>query len=331
VEERIFSILFMPELLIIQAFSLGGVAHGLQVAASIKAQQPGWNISWIVRDLFAPLMRASTVVDRVYVFRRHDGARSFLRLMREVRRKEFDVVMDMQGLLRSGLMAKWSRAKRKIGRSDAREGAAMLYGEQVPLPAAGAESPEAEILLQFCTVVQARPELNGPLQFREMDQLNLDFMEPRRGRAPVLIFPDSRRQERKWNGFPEFSALLARESGRKVVWAGANYLPCRESFPEGSFVNLTGNTSLVSLAALIKRSDWVISNDSGPMHFAAALGVKVLGLFGPTDPQRFGPYPLSWPTNHVIKAPLGDLRLLAAKEVYARFKRLEEPAPATAF
>ncbi len=119
----------MPELLIIQPFSLGGVAHGLQVAASIKAQQPGWNISWIVRDLFAPLMRASTVVDRVYVFRRHDGARSFLRLMREVRRKEFDVVMDMQGLLRSGLMAKWSRAKRKIGRADAREGAALLYGE----------------------------------------------------------------------------------------------------------------------------------------------------------------------------------------------------------
>ena len=76
--------------------ALGGVAHGLQVAASIKAQQPGWSISWVVRDIFAPLMRASTVVDRVYVFRRHDGARSFLRLMREVRRKEFDVVMDMQ-------------------------------------------------------------------------------------------------------------------------------------------------------------------------------------------------------------------------------------------
>ncbi len=315
----------MPELLVIQPSSLGGIAHGLQVVASIKAQQPGWRVSWIVRDIFAPLLRASTVVDQVYVFRRHDGARAFLRLIREVRLREFDVVFDMQGLLRSGVMARWSRAKRKIGRRDAREGAGLLYHERVPLPPAGELAHEAEILLQFCPAVGARVELSGPLRFREMDQLNLDFMAPHRGRKPVLMFPDSRRPERKWDGFPAFSVLLARESGRKVVWAGANYLPCRENFPDGTFVNLTGNTSLTSLASLIGRSDWVISNDSGPMHLAAALGVKTLGLFGPTDPQRFGPYPLNRPTNHVIQAPLGDLRLLPARDTFARFKRFDEP------
>ena len=88
-------------------------------------------------------------------------------------------------------------------------------------------------------------------------------------------------------------------------------------------MNLTGNTSLASLAALINRADWVISNDSGAMHLATALAVKTIGIFGPTDPQRYGPYPLNSPTNHVIKAPLGDLRLLAAKEVLERFKRHE--------
>ena len=74
---------------------------------------------------------------------------------------------------------------------------------------------------------------------------------------------------------------------------------------------------------MIGRAEWVICNDSGPLHLAAALKVKTLGLFGPTDPRRFGPYPLNSPTNHVMQAPVGDLRLLSARDVYARFARLE--------
>ena len=95
----------------------------------------------------------------------------------------------------------------------------------------------------------------------------------------------------------------------------------RGAYPPAQFFNLTGNTSLVSLPALIKRADWVISNDSGPMHLAAALGVKVVGIFGPTDPRLFGPYPLTAPSNVVITAPVGDLKLLSAKDVYARFQK----------
>lgn len=313
----------MPELLVIKPSSLGDIVHALQVVAALKAQQPAWRVSWIVRDIFAPLVRASTVVDQVYVFQRHEGVRGFFQLMREVRQREFDVVMDMQGLLRTGLMTYRARAKRKIGRSDAREGAGLLYSEKVPLPSGGELSHALEILLQFCPAVQARPELQGPLKFREMERLNLDFMQPRHGLRPILMFPDSRREEKKWNGFAQLSSLLVREAGRKVVWAGNAYIPCKEVFPEGAFLNLTGNTSLTSLAAIVAKADWVVSNDSGPMHLAAALGVKTLGIFGPTDPRLFGPYPLNAPTNFVIQAPVGELRNLPAKEVYARFRRIE--------
>jgi ADP-heptose:LPS heptosyltransferase len=262
-------------------------------------------------------------VDQVYVFRRYGGARGFVSLMREVRRKEFDLVLDMQGLLRTGLMARWSRGKRKVGRSDAREGAGLFYREKVPLPADGTRSHVLEILLQFCQTVGAEPRLTGPLRFRELERLNLGFMEPRKGVRPVLIFPDSGESTKKWNGYAQLTAQLIREAGRKVVWAGNNYLPCRESFPDGSFVNLTGNTSLTSLPALLAKSDWVISNDSGPMHLSAAMGLKTIGLFGPTDPQQYGPYPLKSPTNYVIQAPVGDLRLLSAKEVFYLFNRIE--------
>lgn len=313
----------MPEMLIIKPSALRDIVHGLQVAASIKAQRPEWRISWIVRDIFAPLVRSCAAVDEVYVFRRNAGARGFLHLMREVRRKEFDLVLDLQGLLRTGLMTKWARGRRKAGRSDAREGAGIFYSEKVPLPAAGSSSHVLEILLQFCTMVGAEPRLTGPLSFRELERLNLSFMEPRKGIRPVLIFPDSGQSNKKWNGFGQLSALLIREAGRKVVWAGNNYLPCKESFPEGAFLNLTGNTSLTSLPALLAKADWVVANDSGPMHLAAAMGLKTIGLFGPTDPRQYGPFPLKSPTNYVIQAPVGDMKLLSAKEVFYLFNRIE--------
>jgi ADP-heptose:LPS heptosyltransferase len=313
----------MPEMLIIKPSALRDIVHGLQVATSIKAQRPEWRISWIVRDIFSPLVRSCAAVDQVYVFRRDEGARGFLRLMREVRLKNFDVVLDLQGLLRTGLMTKWSRGKRKIGRTDAREGAGMFYDEKVPLPAGGSQAHVLDILLQFCATVGAEPRLVGPLRFRELERLNLSFMDPRKGVRPILIFPDSGQSTKKWNGYAQLTAQLIREGGRKVVWAGNNYLPCKESFPDGSFVNLTGNTSLTSLPALLHKADWVISNDSGPMHLAAAMELKTIGLFGPTDPRQYGPYPLKSVKNYSIQAPVGDMKLLSAKEVFYLFNRIE--------
>lgn len=313
----------MRELLIIQTSPLGDIVHALRLVATLRAQQPDWRVSWIVQDIFAPLVRANSVVDQIHVFRRFGGVGGFFRLMKEVRQRKFDVVLDLQGLLRSGVMIKWARGHRKIGRSDPREGAGLFYKEKAPLPPGGRLSHPMDIFLQFCPLLNAAPELAAPLQFRDMEQLNMSFMQSHRGLPPVLLFPDSRRERTKWGGFAPLTALLIRELGRKVVWAGSKYLPCRESLPDGTFVNLTGNTSLVSLTALINRADWVISNDSGAMHLAAALGVKTIGIFGPTDPQRFGPYPLNSPTNHVIKAPLGDLHLLSVKDVLERFRRIE--------
>lgn len=314
----------MPQLLIIKPSAFRDVVHGLQVAASLKAQRPDLQISWIVRDIFEPFVRTCEVVDRAYIFRRSEGLQGFLKLMREVRPTLFDYVFDMQGLLRTGLMTWRTRARLKVGRSDAREGATFFYQKKVPLPPDGEQGHPIDILLQFCPVLEASPELRGELRFREASGLNLNFVYGRHGQKPILIFPDSPRTEKRWNGFRQFTDLLLRDgSGRKIIWAGNSLVSYRESFPEGQFLNLTGNTSLASLAALVRRSDWVIGNDCGPLHLAAALGVKTLGVFGPTDPRLFGPYPVNSTTNHVVQAPVGDLRLLTAKDVYARFARLD--------
>jgi heptosyltransferase-1 len=310
----------MTELLIIKPSSLGDIVHALQVATSLKAQCAGLRISWVVREMFAPIVRACEAIDHVYVFERAAGAKGFLKLTKEIRKTKFDYVFDMQGLLRTGLMTSRALAKKKVGRCDAREWSGMFYDEQVALPPDGKRSHAIDILLQFCPVLGAKPELRGVLKFREVDSLNLRFADGRGGSKPIVMFPDSRRAEKCWSGFKQLTEMILREDKtRKVVWAGSNYVHDRGAYTAEQFFNLTGNTSLVSLPALIKRADWVISNDSGPMHLAAALGVRVVGVFGPTDPRLFGPYPLNAPTNVVVQAPVGDLKLLTAKDVYARF------------
>ncbi len=310
----------MTELLIIKPSSLGDIVHGLQVATSLKAQVNGLRISWIVGDVFAPIVRACEAVDHVYVFERKGGTKGFLKLMKEVRKTKFDYAFDFQGLLRTGLMMSRAHAKVKVGRSDAREMSGMFYNRKVPLPPDGKRSHAVEVLLQFCPVLGAKPELRGALKFREVDALHLSFAEGRGGAKPFLMFPDSRRAEKCWGGFKQLTEMILRENrSRKVIWAGNNRVQDRNAYPAEQFLNLTANTSLVSLPALIKRAEWVITNDSGPMHLAAALGVRTLGIFGPTDPRLFGPYPLTSPTNFVVQAPVGDLKLLSAKDVYARF------------
>ncbi len=313
----------MTELLVIKPSSLGDIVQALRVATALKAQRDGLRISWIVREMFAPIVRACEAVDRVYVFERRAGAKGLLKLMREVRATKFDYVFDMQGLMRTGFMTSRTRAKHKVGRTDAREWSGVFYHERVPLPPQGRRSHSLDILLQFCTVLGCKPELRGTLKFREVDSLNLKFADGRGGSRPYVLFPDSRRPDKKWGGFKQLTDMILREDrSRKVVWAGSNFLPDRGAFPAAQFLNLTGNTSLVSLPALLRRADWVVSNDSGPMHLAAALGVRVFAIFGPSDPVLYGPYPIGAPSNHVIQAPVGDLKLLSARDVYARFQKI---------
>src|SRR5882672_2872832 len=155
----------MTELLIIKPSSLGDIVHGLQVATSLKAQVNHLRISWVVREIFAPIVRACEAVDQVYVFERNGGAKGFLKLMREIRRTKFDYVFDMQGLLRTGLITSRTLAKHKVGRTDAREMSGVFYDEKVPFPPGGRRSHAIEILLQFCPVLKAKPELHGRLKF----------------------------------------------------------------------------------------------------------------------------------------------------------------------
>ena len=116
----------MKQVLIIKPSSLADIVHGLQVATSMKAQVEDLRLSWIVRDIYAPIVRACSAVDHVYVFERKGGAKGFVKLIRDIRKTKFDYALDMQGLLRTGLMTSRIKAEHKVGRSDAREMSGMF-------------------------------------------------------------------------------------------------------------------------------------------------------------------------------------------------------------
>ena len=305
----------MPRLLIIKPSSLGDIVHGLQFVASLQAQQPGWRVDWVAREIFAPLVQRARGIDRVHVFARRGGLRAFFQLLRQLRSTRYDAVFDLQGLFRSGLMTAAACAPRKVGRSDAREGARLFYGETVPLPPGGARSHALEILLQFAPVLGAETELRGQVAFTSDHRATFASLATLRQR-PVLIFPESRRPEKNWPAFLELTTVWLADPARPpVVWAGSEPVVADSGWPAERFVNLTGQTKLEELPELLQRGRLVVGNDSGPLHLAAALGVPVLALFGPTDPRQYGPYPPGTPGRAVLRAPGGDLTQLSVHAV----------------
>jgi len=305
----------MPRVLIIKPSSLGDIIHGLQVAQSLRAQAPAAQVDWVVATAFAPLVRACPVVDHVYEFRRQEGWGAFLSLIKDIRGETYDWALDLQGLARSGMLLLAAKATHKAGRADGREGAWFMARRHPKLPLRGRHAHALDILRQFLPLMGFDAGLSeAPLEFlpAERPALSPEFAR----RAPVVMFPDSRVKKKEWPGFYELTTrLLKSQPEVPIVWAGSSGPEPELAWPEERFANLLGRTGLEQLPELIASARLVICNDSGPMHLAAAMHRPVVALFGPTDHERFGPYPLMSPRHTIIRAPEGKLAKLSVDTV----------------
>lgn len=318
----------MTDVLIIKPSSLGDILNGLQLAATLKAGVPGIRITWVVADAFAPVVQDCLVVDRTLVFKRRGGLPAFVRLLREIRAERYDVVLDLQGLARSGLMTAAARSPLKVGRSDAREGAGWFYHTRVPLPEGEWREHSVAILLEFCRVFKLPIRLAGRVEFRPPDEFRYpEALATGGGRGPVVMFPDSRGADREWPGFAELTRrFLADRPHARVVWAGQKALPTPEGLPADRFINLMGRTTLPEVIALIPQSSVVVANDSGPMHLAAALGARTLSLFGPTRARMRAPYPPNGDLHRCLESPNGRMAGLAVEPVLVALRSAWEAA-----
>ena len=301
------------QILILKPSSLGDIICALPVAQSIRDQNPDAVISWVVKSRFRDIVeRCPTVNGEIIEFRHQSGPRGLLELwrtIRTVRARHFDAVLDFQGLLRTGLMAAASHSPLKLCNGDAREGSRLASHQVVPFPTGGKNTNAIERLLQFLPAIGLEPSLRSPIRIQGD---SLDSVDPRlAGTRPVVMIPNSRGQERQWPGFPELTVqLLQNSSEATVVWDSHIAWDDPPTEHKDRFFNLTTCTSLMQMVELLQNARLVIANDSGPLHIAAALGIPTLGLYGPTLPERTGPYPLTEPRNHVLRSPtrkIGDI------------------------
>jgi heptosyltransferase I len=287
---------------LIKPSSLGDVVHALPVLSALKEHWPGASFAWIINASLRGLVEGHPDLDEVIPFERGKmkagpiGLARFVGFLSGLRRRRFDLAIDLQGLFRSGLMAAATGARSRVGLAEAREGATRFYNVRVPTG-----GPNVHAVDRLLNVAEA---------------LGADISTPR---FTVAISEDDRRwaQEtlasvtgprlvlnvgarwltKRWppGQFAQVARRAASERGAGLVAVGApedrvlvdellaalSPLPC---------LDLCGRTTLPQLAAIASEADCFLSNDTGPLHLAAAAGSRVVGVYTCTDPRRTGPY-----------------------------------------
>ncbi len=288
----------MSRFLVIKLSSLGDLFHALP---SVRMVRNGLDatIDWVVQSGYEEVVRCFLDVDRVVPFPRKAFLRNAGAYLRELRAREYDVVLDMQGLLKSAaLAARLARAPRRVGPSNHREGARLFYTD-----VAGPGSRNRHAVEQLFDVVRRLGlDVGEPVFPVRFPSVPCNEPHPR-----VAIVPCSRWPAKNWApaAFAEVARSLHEQLSASITILGGpdERDVCRaveEAAGEGRVTNLCGRTSLVEMGGWLAEMDLVISVDSGPMHMAAALGVPVLAVFGATDPGRTGPYGKA---HRVVMAP----------------------------
>jgi lipopolysaccharide heptosyltransferase I len=287
---------------IIKPSSLGDVVHALPLLAALRRRWPSAHLAWVVNRPFQDVLRGHPDLDELIVYERAGsaidplGIASAASLFRQLAIGRFDLTIDLQGLLRSALMATATRARTRVGPADAREGAAWFYTDRVAAPRLGlhAVARVQRFAAAFGSDASA-PQFKLPVTQEDRrwaaDRLS-ELPHPR-----IVLNAGARWPTKRWppQHFAEIGRRAAAEFGAALVAVGANIdRPLVDELSRRAapifVLDLCGRTSLRQLAAVSLESDLVISNDTGPLHLAAAAGACVLGIYTCTSPELTGPY-----------------------------------------
>lgn len=294
-------------ILIIKPSSFGDVIHALPVLAGLRQRYPEAHISWLVATSCAGLLESHTALDEIIRFDRKrygrvgrdvEVTRDFLRFLGDLRRRAFDLVIDLQGLFRSAFMCAATGASVRLGFSNAREFAWMFYTHGIP---AGPRDMHAvdrnwrvapllgfdDIPIRFDLPVQPAAAAAARAMLAEAGVPNSPY---------VLMGPGTRWETKIWPAefFAKVAAHLVSRYGMPVVLIGMDSeveVAARVQTMAGTgVVSLAGRTRLPELIGLVQGAHLCIMHDSGPMHLATALRKPMIAIYGPTSPVRTGPY-----------------------------------------
>lgn len=297
----------VKRLLIVKLSSIGDVVHALPVSAALGDAFPHLEISWIVERMSAPMVQGNTYLKEVIVlppeWRKNrlsvDAFRAFGRLRRELRAREFEVAIDLQGLSKSAIVAWASGAKYRYGYDWLRELAPRLE-TRVP------RRPQSvHVIDQFLDVARflgaAADEVKFPLEIPLEEVASTLALLREAGIAPekpfLVVNPSSGGGGNKGWGAERFAALLDTVSGDPgfpaVLVGGKGDREVADDIrrlAKNPPASLVGRTNLKQLAALLRDCAVHLCGDTGSAHVAAALGTRVVSIFGRSNPARLAPY-----------------------------------------
>ncbi|SPD76502.1 conserved hypothetical protein [uncultured Desulfobacterium sp.] len=298
-------------ILIVKLSSIGDVVHSLPFLEALKENNPGAKIDWVVEREALEVLNGHPAIDRIIVSDRKTWQKALfngsgcvsvfkeaVQLLRLIRQCKYDLVVDLQGLFKSGVLVGISRGGRKIGMAGSREGAGVFLSER-PVPVSY-EQHAVDRYLEVakhigCTV----RSIKGPIPFSDSDKRRIKELILSCGeekRSLIAINPMARWKTKLWeqDRFALLADMLIEELGCRVVFTGSSQdvtvIEEISDMMKHKPINLAGRTSLKELACLYSMCNALITTDTGPMHIAATMGCKVIALFGPTDPVRTGPY-----------------------------------------
>ncbi|HSV14793.1 MAG TPA: lipopolysaccharide heptosyltransferase II [Tepidisphaeraceae bacterium] len=284
--------------LIIKPSAIGDVVHALPVLNLLRRRWPDAHISWLVTPACAGLLDGHPQINEVILFDRKRYGRSWrspsaLRDLssfnRSLKSQKFDLVIDLQGLFRSGWLTWRTHAPVRVGSTSAREFSWVFCTHL-----AQADMNGQHAIDRYLNVAEFLGLGRGPVEFvfptDDRDRQYIKTLLPPGEKFAVLL-PATNWPTKQWpiERFAAMTEPLREKYGFTSVLAGGpDAVPLAASLPGA--INLAGKTNLRQLVALLERASLVIANDTGPMHIAAALGRPLVTMFGPTSPVRTGPY-----------------------------------------
>jgi heptosyltransferase I len=295
-------------ILIIKPSSFGDVIHALPVLNGLRQRFPKARISWLVANSCAGLLEGHPALDEIIRFDRrrygHVGRSfqvsiEFMEFVNALRARAFDLVVDLQGLFRSGFLALASGARTRIGFALAREFAWMFYSDRVAVPDPQMHAVDRNYLfarhLGFADV-----PISFELSVQPEGRAHAQRLLAEGGIAPgapyLLIAPGTRWETKLWPAehFAELARALEGETGLPLVLIGmeseSEIARQVEELAGGRILNLAGRTGLPEVMALVAGASMSVMHDSGPMHLATAFDKPMVAIYGPTSPQLTGPY-----------------------------------------
>lgn len=283
-------------ILIVKLGSLGDVIHAIPAAAAIRRAFPGAHVHWLVDVRHHDLLELVPVIDeRIAV--NTSSLPSIRAAVRELRRGRYDVAIDLQGLLKSAVLARLSGANRVIGFPAPllRERTARVFYTE----ASGNAAPHViEKNLSTLKAIGIRvPDIEFPLDDRrpEIAATVRERLGIARDAPFAIINPGAAWPNKRWPPvyFAEVArALASRHNLRSIVLWGPDEGQLARNVVAASdgTAAVSPQTTIADLVSLTKAAAVMISGDTGPMHVAGAVGTPLVGIFGPTDPARNGPW-----------------------------------------